>query len=786
MKQLIPWICVGWVLMGLPWGARAQDDSAFYAIPRYLLSTDDIQPNPEAEIAKVVAASRSVQTLEELPFRIHIITREEIIRNGYKTLVDVMRMVPGMKVSQPGSAESGELFLMRGLIGNDYCKILLNNQPLQPSVSGSLPISAQLPIRQAERIEVIYGPAAAMYGADAAVGVINIILEETERTNYAQGDIEIGVDGYRYLNFTVGGKLGKNKNILKYSFYGNRGERRNIDLNIKDRSDYNPLVYLSKFSGIPLEDVVIGPSPRDTAAFIDRIYQPFYQGSLTWPRIGDLPQESRLLGVQLNFRGIKFGFENMYRRDHSAIGRNPFLFSYAEPNTYLGETIQRISLGYAHEGKRFASTTQALYLRYRLDPNSSFGINYLGGNENGRAFSYLASDDLLIEQIINFKLLDVLDVVSGATFKLSGNLPATNDLAERFDAGDYGPFRRQELPPHPLFGQFGQNPITYFNLAGFMQLQAQLKRWNFLASLRYDYNSRYGSTFNPRLAALWHMGKNTQLYASFGRAFRAPSPYLAYNSVASRAYTEQREIIDDSIFYEVIPNPDLQPETFEAYEVGIRQQLNDNFELNASFYRNEVQNLISYTISDLDPMVYPAAANGRARKPLNSLGASARLQGFQLSVSWKELIPAIKLGTAYHFTRGNGRETLPQTDQQQQQLETIDVLRMTPRNLHQWRIFAEPTRDVYLNLEQRWASDWVIRSLSTSEDIDNERFQNDRYYVLDALLGYKLGSQIRVRLEVTNVFNAAFSGIGATGLDIDSYINPQPRRRFVLGIDFNM
>ena len=44
--------------------------------------------------------------------------------------------------------------------------------PVRPSVVGAMPIGSQLPIRQAERIEVIYGPAATIYGADAASGVI--------------------------------------------------------------------------------------------------------------------------------------------------------------------------------------------------------------------------------------------------------------------------------------------------------------------------------------------------------------------------------------------------------------------------------------------------------------------------------------------------------------------------------------------------------------------------------------------------------------------------------------
>ncbi|MFT4568451.1 MAG: outer membrane receptor for ferrienterochelin and colicin [Saprospiraceae bacterium] len=92
---------------------------------------------------KVISGSRSEQNLFDLPFTSHVITADEIAKNGYKTLVDALKHLPGIRVSQPGSALEGETFLMRGLQGNSYAKILINDVPIKPFVVPGMPIGAQ-------------------------------------------------------------------------------------------------------------------------------------------------------------------------------------------------------------------------------------------------------------------------------------------------------------------------------------------------------------------------------------------------------------------------------------------------------------------------------------------------------------------------------------------------------------------------------------------------------------------------------------------------------------------
>ena len=61
--------------------------------------------------------------------------------------------------------------------------------------------------------------------------ITNIITREAERGNFAQADISLGQNEYMQFDFMAGGKAGKDKNILQYSFYGNRTGFN--DMNVK-------------------------------------------------------------------------------------------------------------------------------------------------------------------------------------------------------------------------------------------------------------------------------------------------------------------------------------------------------------------------------------------------------------------------------------------------------------------------------------------------------------------------------------------------------------------------
>ncbi|HKK07367.1 MAG TPA: TonB-dependent receptor plug domain-containing protein, partial [Gemmatimonadota bacterium] len=106
--------------------------------------------------------------------------------HGFIRVQEALRQVPGVDVVQGGSPGASTSLFLRGGESN-YTLVLLDGVPLnQPG--GSVDLSS-LTLDDVERIEVVRGPASALYGSDAVTGVIQII------TNAGGGPIRFQAGG---------------------------------------------------------------------------------------------------------------------------------------------------------------------------------------------------------------------------------------------------------------------------------------------------------------------------------------------------------------------------------------------------------------------------------------------------------------------------------------------------------------------------------------------------------------------------------------------------------------
>mgnify|MGYP000721095849 CR=1 FL=1 len=108
-----------------PSALYAQNDTTLLLTPERLTVKDIVNHDPDLEKTRAVSATRTLENVDDLPFTMWVITAEDILRNGYVTLGDVLRAAPGIRVSQPGNAQEGETFLMRGLSGTRFDPYLL-------------------------------------------------------------------------------------------------------------------------------------------------------------------------------------------------------------------------------------------------------------------------------------------------------------------------------------------------------------------------------------------------------------------------------------------------------------------------------------------------------------------------------------------------------------------------------------------------------------------------------------------------------------------------------------
>ncbi|MCY1081542.1 TonB-dependent receptor domain-containing protein [Archangium lansingense] len=149
---------------------------------------DDAVPDAEAEAASaedegavpyeelVVTASRRAQSSLEAPNATTVITAEDIRLSGATSLPELLRRVPGAEVMMLGPASAN--LSIRGFnqrVANKVLVLVDGRTEYQDFLGMTLWSSIPVELQDIERIEVIRGPGSALYGANAMLGVVNII-----------------------------------------------------------------------------------------------------------------------------------------------------------------------------------------------------------------------------------------------------------------------------------------------------------------------------------------------------------------------------------------------------------------------------------------------------------------------------------------------------------------------------------------------------------------------------------------------------------------------------------
>ncbi len=761
----------------------SQVDTVVDLIGLQTLGAEDLEFRSDSNRLKIISAGRISANLDDLPLEVYVISHEEILKNQYSTLTDVLHALPGIKTSRPGTGELGESFQIWGLTGNLYTKILVNGMPVKPSVVSGMPIGSQLPIRQAEKIEVIYGNSSAVYGADAVSGVINIITKEADKGTFVRGDISLGRNGHNYINFMIGGKGGKNNNILQYSFYGTKFELSDMNLDYMEEGLYNPMnFYQSRgdkisisgesYEPINVSDALVEEGTPDSEEFMDEYYGENYDGTVTEPDMESLASAAHMLGLQMKFKGITLSYDYMYRRTHSALGLSPVFYKYNNPQNFWGESIQRTTLSYSKSFRNVTSTTQLNYLAYNMDNNSSQGVTFLMNTD--KAYRYSASNDFEISQVFSASPFENIELVGGLAFNRSGNLPVTNYLLTPFEKSDYSAFSENITTRDTMLGSFGFNPIVFSNISGFLQFYSKWNKFRFLGGLRYDINTEYGNRFSPQLSVLHKTTPKTSLRFSVGNAYKAPPASLTYQSLAY-------PISDNEVEYQVVPNPDLKPEKFNTLELGVKSQFRKKTSINQTFYYYRITNhIIPQTIST-DGLDLPYSVNDSVRSWINYSESVSNVAGSQTTLRFDNIFESINLDAEVSLTFQARQDKLPNVKD-----FVSEYLKLQPLHSGKLKLSMEPVDNIYLYIESHWMSKW-LRLLIPFEDLYDDLFgSTDGYYAMDALASFNLSNQLNMYVKVTNIFDEKYGIVNATILEENLLYNPQLRRTIKLGLSYKL
>jgi iron complex outermembrane receptor protein len=167
---------------------------------------------------EVTSVSKTPQRLFDTPSAIYSISNEEIRRSGLQTLPEVLRLAPGVGVAQADANKWA--ITTRGF--NDYYSnkqlVLIDGRSIYtPNFSGVFWDQQDILMEDVERVEVIRGPGASIWGANAVNGTINVISKTAKETQGGYLSVSAGNHDLPRTALRYGDKIGQN---LYYRVYG--------------------------------------------------------------------------------------------------------------------------------------------------------------------------------------------------------------------------------------------------------------------------------------------------------------------------------------------------------------------------------------------------------------------------------------------------------------------------------------------------------------------------------------------------------------------------------------
>lgn len=147
----------------------------------------------------VVTATRTQTKLDETLADVRVITQEQISNSAGRSLAEVLQRFAGVQMSSNGGRGNVQGIHIRG---SKQVILLVDGVRFGSATAGDISLQ-QLPLENIERIEVVHGPASALYGSDAIGGVIQIFTKQGKGASkpfMPYGSATWGSAGYKEAN----------------------------------------------------------------------------------------------------------------------------------------------------------------------------------------------------------------------------------------------------------------------------------------------------------------------------------------------------------------------------------------------------------------------------------------------------------------------------------------------------------------------------------------------------------------------------------------------------------
>ncbi len=530
----------------------------------------------------VITTSRTQnKEISKASATISVITSKQIEERCYQSLLDVLYDLPDIKIDYGVDPRWMNDATIRGIRGMDKFIIMLDGIRISAPTNEVVAIMENYPIHFAEQIEVLYGPASALYGADAFSGVINIISKKPEEEALSETQISGAI------------------NTLTANAYTHKKFNNSINLTIAAQYFYDQQPDLSKYYKEEYEDM----DEELRSGTFNTI-----NGPIT-PETKVDPNKSSILkayGIYtgLQVKDFKFAYFGNMAQHPTTIANSPHNSVYNE-SSKIQYFINMGNVSYEKEFGKITSTTNATYSRYNIDPQSNFR-NIWTEMEPGYVFAY--GWKAKAEQLLTWKLYKTLVITGGLTYESYEALPRSNDYHYPVDLSNTQGIIVNTVTtnnPKGIDANLDELRSNYSNTGGFLQVQYDpFKKLFITLGARIDNDSRYGNTIDPRISIVYQPSNKTTVKGFFGTAFLAPSPQNMYDRYGT--FSSDDEGLNYYSQFFQMPNPDLKPQKIKTTELSMKTFFADDLSLTLTGYYSNITGLIS-PVSNTDKVneLYP-------------------------------------------------------------------------------------------------------------------------------------------------------------------------------------
>jgi hemoglobin/transferrin/lactoferrin receptor protein len=715
------------------------------------------QEEEDADIEVIVSATRTERTAEETPGSVSVINRSEMDREVVEDLPDLVRYEPDVSVpfsaggtGPVGRARGGaQSFNIRGVDGNRVLFAIDGiRQPDEFNFGGTTTVGRDyLDVNAYKRVEILKGSASGLYGSDAIGGVVTFVTLDPSDLLDVVSDRPFafklrpaydGSDDSFSETAAAAYRIGKLEMLAIYT----RRDGHEVDANgseIVNPADYEgdnalgKLVYrwndenMTKLTGEYLDRqtdtnlvsarrvIVTGP----TTTFVNNV------------PVSDNVERFRV-SLEHSYRAADVAVETRDPKDAKSIDTKAIVPTPIENNdNWLAQVDVKIYYqnAFTHE----ASTEE------RVSTNPT-------------------RPDF---DILQFRTASYEQDIFGGDFQLQSRFtlgPAKNRLTYGFDASTSDITRdRDGLQVNLTTGAITNilNPDTFpvkdlpdttiFRLGGFVQDEISFGAnavFTLIPGVRVDYYNAEATadpiylgtsggtlpidytqtSFTPKIAALWKLSQELVLSGQYNRGFRNPTP------------EDLNGTVTNSLFgYQTIPNPDLESESSDSFELGLRG--NYRFvKFSVAGYYNYYRDFIETFIDiGFDPNTGLMQFQSRNLDSAEIYGVEAKVE-LPLG-AYAQCLTGLSVRNSFGYTVGTDLEN-------DVGLNSVDPIKV----ISSFRYDAP---------DNRWGAELVGSYVGRKERIDflssPDQFVPGSYYSLDLIAYANLSKYVSANVGVYNL-----------------------------------